>query len=160
MRGNIPYDILVSDKLMYFMLGHLSVRASTCSSLTRSLARLMATKVGVTKLQICIMESCDKSAPHSTRSVNLMHLVVMSAIVLDRTGLYISASVDGCLVLGVVFMIDKLIDVMWFVLSSLSRTRLSRVKSASDKSRVASCLERMISVAARLLLPPNSWRPR
>ena len=54
------------------------------------------------------MESCDKSAPHNTRSVNLMHLVVRSAIVLDRTGLYISASADGCLVLGVVFMIDKL----------------------------------------------------
>ena len=121
MCGNIPYDILVSDKLMYFMLGHLSVRASTCSSLTRSLARFMATKVGVTKLQICTMESCDKSAPHSTRSVNLMHLVVRSAIVLDRTGLYISASADGCLVLGVVFIIDKLIDVMLFVLSSLSR---------------------------------------
>ena len=112
MRGNILYDILVSDRLMYFMLGHLSVRASTCSSLTRSLARFMATKVGVTKLHICIMESCDKSAPHNTRSVNLMHLVVRSAIVFDRTGLYISASADGYLVLGVVFIIDKLIDVM------------------------------------------------
>ena len=122
MRGNIRYDILVSDKLMYFMLGHLSVRASTCSSLTRSLARFMATRVGVTKWQICTMESCDKSAPHNTRSVNLMHLVVRSAIVFDRTGLYISARADGCLVLGVVFMIDKLIDVKWFVLSSLSKT--------------------------------------
>ena len=54
MRGNIPYDILVSDRLMYFMLGHLSVRASTCLSLTRSLARFMATKVGVTKLQFVL----------------------------------------------------------------------------------------------------------
>ena len=55
-------------------------------------------------------------------ALGLMHLVVRSAIVLYRTGLYISASADGCLVLGVVFMIDKLIDVMLFVLSSLSRT--------------------------------------
>ena len=82
----------------------------------------MATSVGVTRLHIWIIESCDKSAPHNTRSVNLMHLVVRSAIVLDQTGLYISASADGCLVLGVVFMIDKFIAVMWFVLSSLSRT--------------------------------------
>ena len=52
MRGNIPYDILVSDRLMYFMLGHLSVRASTCSSFMCSLARFIATRVGVTKWQI------------------------------------------------------------------------------------------------------------
>ena len=121
MRGNITYDILVSDKLMYFMLGHLSVRASTCSSFMCSLAKFMATRVGVTKWQICAMESCDKSAPHNTRSVSFMHLVTKSAIVFDRTGLYISASADGCLVLGVVFITDKLIDVMLFVLSNLSR---------------------------------------
>ena len=160
MRGNISYDILVSDRLMYLMLGHLTVRASTCSFFTCSLARFIAVRVGVTKWQICVMESCDKSAPHNTRSVSFMHLVTKSAIVFDRTGLYISASADGCLWLGVVFITDKLMDVMLFVLSNLSRMRPKKVKSASDKSKVARFFERIISVAAMLLLPPNSWRPK
>ena len=43
----------------------------------------------------------------------------------------------GCLI------IDRLIDVMRFILSIL----LSRVKSASDRSRVVRFLERSISVA-------------
>ena len=107
-----------------------------------------------------MIESCDKSAPHNTRSVRFMHLVTKSAIVFDRTGLYISANADGCLVFGIVFIIDKLMDVILFVLSNLSRTWLKKVKSASDKSKVARFFERIISVAAMLLLPPNSWRPR
>ena len=160
MRGNTRYDILVSARLMYFMLGHLRVRESTCSSFTRSLARFMATNVGVTRLHICIIESCDKPAPHNTRSVNLMHLVVRSAIVFARMGLYISASSDGCLARGGVFIIDRLIDVMWLVLSSFLRTWLNRVKSASDRSRVAKFLESRMRVAASPLLPPNSWSPR
>ena len=42
----------VSARLMYLILGHLSVRDSTCSSLTRSLARFMANSVGVTSWHI------------------------------------------------------------------------------------------------------------
>ena len=140
---------------MYLILGHLRVRESTCSSLMRSLARFMATSVGVTRLQIWIIESCDKSVPVNTRSVNLMHLVVRSAIVLAWTGLYVSYSADGCLVRGGFFIIDRLIDVMWFVLLILLRTWLSRVKSASDRSKVARFSERRISVAMSPLLPPN-----
>ena len=90
MWGTIRYDTLVSARLMYFMLGYLSVRESTCSSLMRSLARFMATSVGVTRLHIWTIESCNKFAPHNTRSVSLMHLVVRSAIVFARMGLYIS----------------------------------------------------------------------
>ena len=50
---------------------------------------------------------------------------------------------------------DRLIDVMWFVLSSLSRTWLNRVKLASDRSRVPRFLESRMRVAASPLLPPN-----
>ena len=62
--------------------------------------------------------------------------------------------------LGVVFITDKLMDVILFVLSNLSKMWLKKVKSASDKSKVARFFERIISVAAMLLLPPNSWKPR
>ena len=48
----------VSARLMYLILGHLSVRDSTCSSLTRSLARFMAISVGVTSWHIWMIASC------------------------------------------------------------------------------------------------------
>ena len=49
---------------------------------------------------------------------------------------------------------------MWFVLSIFSGTWLNRVKSASDRSRVARFLESRMRVAASPLLPPNPWSPR
>ena len=89
-----------------------------------------------------------------------MHLVVRSAIVFARIGLYISLSADDCLARGGCFIIDRLIDVMWFVLSILSSTWLSRVKSASDRSKVVKFLERSVSVAMSALFPPNPWSPK
>ena len=89
-----------------------------------------------------------------------MHLVVRSAIVFARIGLYISLSADDCLARGGCFIIDRLIDVMRFVLSILSSTWLSRVKSASDRSKVVKFLERSVSVAMSALFPPNPWSPK
>ena len=154
MLGNTQYDTFVSARLMYLILGHLIVRDSTCSSLTRSLARLIAISVGVTSGHIWMIASCDRLAPHSTRSVNLMHLVVRSAIMFARMGLYISPRADDCSFPTLCarcrrgwLIIDRLINVIRFVLSILLRTWLSRVKSASDRSRVVRFLERSISVA-------------
>ena len=57
MLGNTRYEILVSARLIYLILGHLSVKASTCSSLIRSLAKLIATNVGVTSRHIWLIAS-------------------------------------------------------------------------------------------------------
>ena len=149
------------------MLGHLNIRDSTCSSLTPSLARLIAISVGVTCWHIWMIASCDRFAPHSTRSVNLMHLVVRSAIVLSRMGLYISPRADYCSFPSLpirrrrgFLIIDRLIDVIRFVLSILLRMWLSRAKSASDRSSVIRFLARNINVAMMALFPPNPWSPK
>ena len=90
MLGNTRFETLVSAMLIYLILGHLSVKASMCSSLTRSLAKLIAISVGVTSRHIWLIASCDRFVPHSTRSVSLMHFVLRSAIVFTQIGLYIS----------------------------------------------------------------------
>ena len=46
MLGNIGYEIFVSARLIYLMLGHLSINASTCSFLIRSRAKIIAINVG------------------------------------------------------------------------------------------------------------------
>ena len=57
MPGNTRYEVLVSARLMYLILGHLRVKASMCSSLTRSLAKLIAISVGVTSWHIWLIAS-------------------------------------------------------------------------------------------------------
>ena len=132
MLGNIGYEIFVSARLIYLMLGHLSINASTFLFFTRSLAKLIAINVGETRWHTWMIASCDKLAPHSTRSVNLMHFVVRSAFVFARIGLYISPKSDACPFptlrirrrSGFLIM-DKLTDVM----------RLIPVESVEDAAK-------------------------
>ena len=56
-RWIMPYEIFVSARLMYLMFRHLVIRAPTCPSLTYSLARLIATNVGVIWLHINVIAS-------------------------------------------------------------------------------------------------------
>ena len=56
-RWIIPYEIFVSARLMYLIFWHLVIRAPICSSLAYSLAKLIATNVGVIWLHIIAMAS-------------------------------------------------------------------------------------------------------
>ena len=112
-----------------------------------------------------MIASYDKLVPHRTKSVNLMHFVVRSAIVLARIGLYILPKADPFPTLCIhrrsdFFIVDKLTDVMRFVLLSLLRTQQSRSKLASDKSNVVKFLARNIVVAIMALFPPYPWSPK
>ena len=53
----MPYEIFVSARFIYLMFRHLVIRAATCSSLTYSLARLIATNVGVIWSHIRVIAS-------------------------------------------------------------------------------------------------------
>ena len=141
------------------------MRAPTWLSLTYSLARLIATNVGVIWLHIKIIASWDSLTPQRFKSVNLVHLIVSTAIVLALIGLYISLSSEGSPIgrirlNGVFFMIDKFKAVMTFVLSSLSIMVLSKPKLDSDKSNVVKFFAKDMAVAMMELIPRYDCSPR
>ena len=161
----MPYEIFVSARFIYLMFRHLVIRAPTCPSLTYSLAKLIATNVGVIWSHIRVIASWDSLAPQRFKSVSLVHFTVSTAIVLALIGLYISPRFEGSPIgrirfNGGLFMIDKFSAVMTFVLSSLSMMLLSKPKLDSDKSNVVSCLAKNMAVAMMELIPRYDCRPR
>ena len=161
----MPFEIFVSARFIYLIFRHLVIRAPTCPSLTHSLARLIATNVGVIWLHIKVIASCDSLAPQRFKSVNFVHLIVSTAIVLALIGLYISPNSEGSPIgrirlNGFFFKIDKFKAVMTFVLSSLSIMLLSKPKLDSDKSNVVKFFAKNMAMAMMELIPRYDCSPR
>ena len=67
--GKTIYEIIVSERLMYLINGHLRVRSIKFSFLIRSLAKLIAVTVGEMRVHIWCIEFSESPAPHNMMSV-------------------------------------------------------------------------------------------
>ena len=115
--GKMVYETIVSERLMYFINGHLRVRSTRCSFLIRSLAKLIAVTVGDMRVHIWCTESSESPDPHNTMSVKWVHLVIIIDMLLALSGLYLPSNADSASLfpprnLGDLFRIlDRLIAV-------------------------------------------------